>query len=326
MFSIDFGLNLMKGYLRTPIEDQAERSSRVNQEIELLVHVRLQPSGTDARSLRSDRAERTLDRYVATGLGLSSVATSVASGLFALLKVERDKIGAAPYDGCLRTLVEGIKPFVVRLGVKFSAVCKLAGFLKTLEYWHIDKLWDLLTGCFAMVQRISLSPAFRIHSCLTTDVRGQICCSCLDLICDRGVRTKGSRKFVPVVISALSGVGLPRFLSCLFEDVPYSYRSSVTSFPYMPHFTNQFARSGRTVIGQCIETENTKMETKKIQKRFLIDFGLNLMKGCLRTPFEDLAKRSSRVNQEIELLVRVRLAIGCQSWKQSMSRIMPQSF
>ena len=29
-----------------------------------------------------------------------------------------DKIGAAPYDGCLRTLVEGIKPFVVRLGVK----------------------------------------------------------------------------------------------------------------------------------------------------------------------------------------------------------------
>ncbi|WZZ27373.1 hypothetical protein YC2023_010774 [Brassica napus] len=36
---------------------------------------------------------------------------------------------------------------------------------------------------------------------------------------------------------ALCGVGLPRFLSCLFEDVPYSYRSSVKSFPYMPHFT-----------------------------------------------------------------------------------------
>ncbi|WZZ88590.1 hypothetical protein YC2023_117169 [Brassica napus] len=29
------------------------------------------------------------------------------------------------------------------------------------------------------------------------DVRSQNCCSCLDLICDRGVRTKGSRKFVP---------------------------------------------------------------------------------------------------------------------------------
>ncbi|WZZ27921.1 hypothetical protein YC2023_011322 [Brassica napus] len=27
------------------------------------------------------------------------------------------------------------------------------------------------------------------------------------------------------------------------------------------------------------------------------------MKGCLRTPFEDQAERSSRVNQEIELLM-----------------------
>ena len=43
---------------------------------------------------------------------------SVVNGFLALLKIERDKIGAAPYDGCLRTLVEGIKPFVVRLGVK----------------------------------------------------------------------------------------------------------------------------------------------------------------------------------------------------------------
>uniref|UniRef100_A0A0D3DKG4 Uncharacterized protein n=1 Tax=Brassica oleracea var. oleracea TaxID=109376 RepID=A0A0D3DKG4_BRAOL len=31
------------------------------------------------------------------------------------------------------------------------------------------------------------------------------------------------------------------------------------------------------------------------------------MKGCLRTPFEDQAEHSSRVNQEIELLVHVRL-------------------
>ncbi|KAF3552172.1 hypothetical protein DY000_02007774 [Brassica cretica] len=56
--------------------------------------------------------------------GIDSIVTdfdpnrSVVSGLLALLKVERDKIGAAPYDGCLRTLVEGIKPFVVRLEVK----------------------------------------------------------------------------------------------------------------------------------------------------------------------------------------------------------------
>ncbi|KAF2573351.1 hypothetical protein F2Q70_00004308 [Brassica cretica] len=66
------------------------------------------------------------------------------------LVVELDKIGAVPYDGCLRTLVEGIKPFVVRLGVKFSGVCKLAGFLKTLEYWPRDKFWDLVSGCLIL--------------------------------------------------------------------------------------------------------------------------------------------------------------------------------
>ena len=43
---------------------------------------------------------------------------SMVSDLLALLRVERDKIRATPYDGCLRTLVERIKPFIVRLGVK----------------------------------------------------------------------------------------------------------------------------------------------------------------------------------------------------------------
>ncbi|WZZ69785.1 hypothetical protein YC2023_081155 [Brassica napus] len=48
---------------------------------------------------------------------------------------------------------------------------------------------------------------------------------------------------------------------------------------------------------------------------FFIDFGLNLVKGCLRTPFEDQAERSSidRAGQEIELPGRVRLVIECQS-------------
>uniref|UniRef100_A0A0D3DL73 Uncharacterized protein n=1 Tax=Brassica oleracea var. oleracea TaxID=109376 RepID=A0A0D3DL73_BRAOL len=75
MVLIDFGLNLMKGCLRSPFEDQAERSSRVNQEIELLVRVRLRPSSTQARLLRSDRAVCVLGRYIATELGWSSVAT-----------------------------------------------------------------------------------------------------------------------------------------------------------------------------------------------------------------------------------------------------------
>nr|VDD54236.1 unnamed protein product [Brassica oleracea] len=37
-------------------------------------------------------------------------------------------------------------------------------------------------------------------------------------------------------------------------------------------------------------------EDGKDMKMVLIDFGLKLMKGCLRTPFEDQAERSSRVN------------------------------
>ncbi|KAF3517103.1 hypothetical protein DY000_02058562 [Brassica cretica] len=69
-------------------------------------------------SLRSDRAWLELGHYVATEPCSCSVATSVVSGLLSLLKVERDKIGGAPYDGCLRTHVEGIKPFIVHLGVK----------------------------------------------------------------------------------------------------------------------------------------------------------------------------------------------------------------
>ncbi|KAL0667467.1 hypothetical protein Bca4012_030171 [Brassica carinata] len=202
----------MKGCLRTPFEDQAERSSRVNQEIEMLVHETASKGRRECMdSCRIDVSEE-LGRYVATELGSSSVATSVVSGLLALLKVERDKIGAAPYDGCLRTLVEGIKPFVVRLGVKVCMTSFPARPLrKMLEYWQIDKFWDLVSRflilCLEMLETsalglgqdigISLSPAFGKHSGLTTDVRSQNCCSCLDLICDRGVRTKGSRKFVP---------------------------------------------------------------------------------------------------------------------------------
>ncbi|KAF3518295.1 hypothetical protein DY000_02059935 [Brassica cretica] len=286
MVLIDFGLNLMKGYLHTPFEDQAKRSSRVNQEIELLVRVRLRPGphwfgryvatwsalvrslrsditkdlvgryvATDSfagqstgQSLRSDRPSGLVGRYVATGtrsrvgryvatdgmawstgryvatdqairstryvatdprtsrslrsnppanesrslcshwsvvrgpvatsrslrgdlcldpfltfyervLGLwvfsfdesteisarfhrkflrkdfftkityrKSVhadfsVRSIISGLLVLLRVECDKIGAAPCEGCLRTLVEGIKPFLVCPGVEILKTC-----------------------------------------------------------------------------------------------------------------------------------------------------------------------------------------------------------
>ncbi|KAF3540910.1 hypothetical protein F2Q69_00019641 [Brassica cretica] len=129
---------------------------------------------------------------------------------------------------------------------EFRSVCKIwtnsygTIYRDRKNHLRLSSL-DYPPRCFAMLQGISLSPAFGKHSGLTTDVRSQNCCSCLDLICDRGVRTKGRVNLSPergiLLYCALCGVGLPRFLSCLFEDVPYSYRSSVTSFPYMPHFT-----------------------------------------------------------------------------------------
>ncbi|KAF3544919.1 hypothetical protein DY000_02007365 [Brassica cretica] len=57
-----------------------------------------------------------------------------------LLRVECNKIGAVPCEGCLRTLVEGIKPFVVRPGVEI---------LKTF-FPPRDKVWDLVPGCLIL--------------------------------------------------------------------------------------------------------------------------------------------------------------------------------
>ncbi|KAF2532450.1 hypothetical protein F2Q70_00030067 [Brassica cretica] len=178
------------------------------------------------RSLRNDQALFVLGRYIATELGLSVVRSPYSS------------LPVVGLDMC---------PF------PWTIVCKLAGFLKTLEYWPRDKFWDLVSGClilclemlgtsalglgqdlglllllegamtnstyvsrfsfilipylfrvrdrcFAMLQGFSLSPAFEKHFGLTTDVRNQNCCSCLDtnnLICDRGIRTEVSRKICP---------------------------------------------------------------------------------------------------------------------------------
>uniref|UniRef100_A0A0D3BHE9 Uncharacterized protein n=1 Tax=Brassica oleracea var. oleracea TaxID=109376 RepID=A0A0D3BHE9_BRAOL len=154
-FLIDFGLNLIKGCLRTPFEDQAERSSidRTGQEIGLPGRVRL-ISGTSGK-------------------------------------------GAAPYEGCLRTIVEGIKPFVVRLGVKMLTI-----FLNRLSHLAKDT-------CFkrALVRMIvwSSKMAFLSRKGLVLTLRLRNILVCLRMfaakigvpVYDRGVRTEGSRKFVP---------------------------------------------------------------------------------------------------------------------------------
>ena len=59
----------------------------------------------------------------------------------------------------------------------------------------------------------------------------------------------------------------------------------------------------------------TRLAIDEKDEKGLKDFELDLMKGCLHTPFEDQAERSSikRVEQEIKLHGRVRLVIECQS-------------
>ncbi|KAF3608121.1 hypothetical protein DY000_02047178 [Brassica cretica] len=69
---------------------------------------------------------------------------------------------------------------------------------------------------------ISLSPVFGKHSGLTTDVRSKNCCSCLDLICDRGVRTKGfpfGRQVIGAVVAQLFWLCMKAVLSFIAKDV-----------------------------------------------------------------------------------------------------------
>ncbi|WZZ44366.1 hypothetical protein YC2023_040625 [Brassica napus] len=84
----------------------------------------------------------------------------MVSDLLALLRVERDKIGAATYDGCLRTLVEGIKPFVVRLGVKVLMTCFPAKPLRSSFHVAVIRRVDadgILYGCRRKITSCHLS-------------------------------------------------------------------------------------------------------------------------------------------------------------------------
>ncbi|KAF2576447.1 hypothetical protein F2Q70_00005411 [Brassica cretica] len=99
----------------------------------------------------------------------------------------------------------------------------------------------LVATCFAMLQGFSVSPAFEKHSGLTTGVGSQNYCSCLDannLICDRGIRTEVSRKFVH---------GKKRFSSeCFVKCWP--------SEIYFVHFEDDvFTQIAKDVVGQGLD-------------------------------------------------------------------------
>ncbi|KAF3566352.1 hypothetical protein DY000_02018044 [Brassica cretica] len=88
-----------------------------------------------SRSLRSDRAVCMLGLYVLIELGLSAVRLSCSSSSMASRICVR----------CLGTI------YIDSVVTDFDPnMCKLAGFLKTLEYWQRDKFWDLVSGCLIL--------------------------------------------------------------------------------------------------------------------------------------------------------------------------------
>ncbi|KAF3506952.1 hypothetical protein F2Q69_00006011 [Brassica cretica] len=97
------------------------------------------PSRVRAWSLRSDRAW-------------------LVRGLIAILELVRGRLGCVPiafgksredYELSSRNLP--LCELLYRdLFREFSAMCKLAGFLKMVEYWPIDKFWDLVSGCLIL--------------------------------------------------------------------------------------------------------------------------------------------------------------------------------
>ncbi|KAL0706237.1 hypothetical protein Bca4012_072663 [Brassica carinata] len=56
-----------------------------------------------------------------------------------LMRMECEKIGVVPYEGRLRTLVEGIKPFVFHPGVKVLMTCFPVRPLRSSYYKVGDK-------------------------------------------------------------------------------------------------------------------------------------------------------------------------------------------
>ncbi|KAF2594579.1 hypothetical protein F2Q70_00043010 [Brassica cretica] len=189
MVLIDFGLNLMKGCLRTLFEDQAERSSRVNQEIELLVRVRLQPSLAGVRSLRSNRAwlvrgPMAILELVCGRLGYVSVASrqSVFSGSIEIrTRFYRKRLSNMLLPMAFYIGVEGRLRVVIsrsNIGQETNFGSRIRVF-DTMPRDVRDQCAEFRARprCFTILQRSSLSPAFEKHSGLSTDVRSQNCCN-----------------------------------------------------------------------------------------------------------------------------------------------------
>ncbi|KAF2608813.1 hypothetical protein F2Q68_00044262 [Brassica cretica] len=82
--------------------------------------------------------------------------------------VECDKIRAEPCEGCLRTLVEGIKPFVVHPGVEILKTCFSVRPLRSMR-----KLAGFSEDARIFAKRQILGSRIRVFDTMPRDVRDQ---------------------------------------------------------------------------------------------------------------------------------------------------------
>ncbi|KAF3549015.1 hypothetical protein DY000_02008289 [Brassica cretica] len=94
-----------------------------------------------ARSLCSDRARTRLGRYSLSGAWL-------VRGPMAILELVRGQFGYVSV-----AFGQSVFSGSIEIRTRFyrkALLCKLAGFLKTLEYWPRDKFRDLVSGCLIL--------------------------------------------------------------------------------------------------------------------------------------------------------------------------------
>uniref|UniRef100_A0A0D3A9W8 Uncharacterized protein n=1 Tax=Brassica oleracea var. oleracea TaxID=109376 RepID=A0A0D3A9W8_BRAOL len=172
-----------------------------------------------ARSLRSDRmlghyvaTELWLElgRYVATEWNMRSVAASAVCKSCGISEDDRILTKRQILGSRIKRVDSRFfrKAFRKEESISKKYLSKKVSTFSSSGILMLTLLQPF--SCFAMLQGFSLSPAFEKRSCLTTDVRSQNCCSCLDannLICDREIWTEppsgGKRLFVHDATSIL---------------------------------------------------------------------------------------------------------------------------
>ncbi|WZZ51310.1 hypothetical protein YC2023_051417 [Brassica napus] len=260
----------MKGCLRTPFEDQAKRSSRVNQEIELLVRVRLvirlptYPCRRDQAFVVRPGVEILKTCFPREDYELSSRNLTLSELLYSV------------FDTMPRDVRDQCAGFRARPRFNHS----LGGAMTTLAY-VCRIVFDLIPSRFKVrdmfsayvtCMGFSLNPAFEKHS----GPRGRI-----NLSMGRSV----------FLGSSLCSVGFPRSISCTFEAVSYNSRSSVMIFAYMPYFTvwlgvkDVFTQIAKDVVGQGLDHGRCSL-------RGLIQNKCGV--ACGMTAFSDVAEGKER--------------------------------